>query len=128
MHKTRLSLLYPASYLLVSGVALLLAPRFSLQLLLSNGEYDDIFPRVAGMFLFGLGILVVQIIRHRVEVMYSATVIVRIVFCACLTWFYAMSNDPFFMLVVFVVGVGLLLTLTGLVLERRQHQTYQRGQ
>jgi hypothetical protein len=119
MHKTRMSLLFPASYLLVSGSALLFAPRFSLQLLLSNGDYDDIFPRVAGMFLLGLGTLVVQIIRHRVEVMYSATVVVRLMFCACLASFYIMSNDPFFLLVVIVVGMGLLLTITGLVLERR---------
>jgi len=120
MQKARLSLFYPATYLLGSGAAILLAPHATMQLMLSNGNYDDVMPRVSGMFLFGLGILVVQIIRHRVEVMYSATVVVRAFFCACLVWFYVLGRDPFFLLVVVTVGVGLTLTSACLLLDRRR--------
>ena len=114
MSRARLSLLYPATYLLGSGAALLLAPKTTLRVLQSNGRYDDIFPRVAGMFLVGLGMLVVHIMRHRLEKMYIATVVVRAFFCVCLVSFHLMSRDPFFLLVVIVVGIGIALTCVGI--------------
>ena len=119
MRKTRLSLLYPATYLLGSGAAILIAPQWAMRLLGSNGNYDDVMPRVAGMFLFGLGMLVVQIMRYELERMYSATVAVRVFFCICLIWFYFLGRDPFFLVVVAVVALGIALTGTGIWLERR---------
>jgi uncharacterized protein YjeT (DUF2065 family) len=77
MTKTRLSLFYLAGYLLPSGLGLLLAPRLTAKLLLSNAEYDTIMLRLAGMFLLGLGIIVVQLIRLRIEVLYSTTLVDR---------------------------------------------------
>ena len=55
MPKTRLSLFYLAGYLIPAGLLLLFAPTFSTRLLLSNGNYGEIFPRLAGMLLIGLG-------------------------------------------------------------------------
>jgi len=49
MERTRLSLFYLVGYLIPSGVMLLIAPRFTLKLLLSNSDYGDVFPRAAGI-------------------------------------------------------------------------------
>jgi hypothetical protein len=110
MKKTRLSLYYLAGYLLVAGVALIFVPQFALKLLLSNGSYGDIFPRLTGILLLSLGILIVQFIRLRVEVMYSTTLIVRALILITLVGLYIISHDPFFLVLVGVVGLGFVLT------------------
>jgi hypothetical protein len=58
VNRTHASLYYLASYLTIGGIALLLAPQQALKLLLSNGSYGEVFPRVAGMLLTGLGLTV----------------------------------------------------------------------
>ncbi len=55
MNRTRLSLHYLYSYLIVIGLALLCFPKEVLRLLLSNDDYGDIMPRFAGMLMAGLG-------------------------------------------------------------------------
>jgi len=42
MHKTRFSLYYLVTYLMLGGIALIFAPRQSAQLFLSNTEYAPI--------------------------------------------------------------------------------------
>ena len=59
MKKARFSLFYLAGYLIPAGLLLLLAPTFSTRLLLSNGNYGDGFPRLAGILLIGIGVLLV---------------------------------------------------------------------
>ena len=56
MKKTRFSLFYLAGYLIPAGVLLLIAPTFSTKLLLSNGNYGEVYPPLAGMLLIGIGI------------------------------------------------------------------------
>ena len=56
MNKTRLSLLYLGSYLVLIGLGLLFAPESTLRLLQSNAEYGNVFPRIAGMLMSGLGL------------------------------------------------------------------------
>lgn len=67
MDRTRLSLYYLATYLPLAGLALLFVPDFATKLLLSNRTYDDAFMRLAGALLVALGVLVIQIVRYRVE-------------------------------------------------------------
>ncbi|MDP9271728.1 MAG: hypothetical protein M3P14_12300 [Chloroflexota bacterium] len=110
MTRTRLSLFYLATYLTVAGLALLIVPGFALKLLFSNGEYGDVFPRLAGMLLLGLAALVTQIIRHRLEVLYPTTLVVRIFFLAVLAYLYVLSSDPFFVVILGIVALGVLLT------------------
>ena len=119
MKRTRFSLFYLAGYLIPAGLLLLLAPRFSTKLLLSNGEYGDVFPRLAGMLLIGLGILVVQIIRFRLDMLYTTTLVIRLFFCVCFIVFYFISRDPFFLVLLGIVALGLILTGTSFVLDRR---------
>lgn len=119
MNRTRLSLFYLAGYLTFAGLALLLVPTFALQLLLSNGEYGEVFPRLAGMLLLGLAALVTQIIRHRIEVLYPTTLVVRIFFLAVFAYLYAISSDPFFLVVFGIVAIGVILTGSSYLTERR---------
>ncbi len=121
MNRTRLSLYYLAGYLTFAGLALLLVPTFALQLLLSNGDYGEVFPRVAGMLLIGLAILVTQIIRHRVEVLYPTTLVVRFFFLVVFAYLYLSSNDPFFLVVFGIVVLGVVLTGYSYLTERGTH-------
>lgn len=120
MRRTNLSLIYVAAYLLASGLFLLLAPRLALQLLLTSGDYGEILPRLVGLLLLGLGILVVQIIRHRVSALYATTLAVRAVFCVGFVVLYTLSRDPLFLVLLAVVGIGVLGTSVSYVLDRRQ--------
>jgi len=119
MNRTRLSLFYLAGYLTFAGVALLVVPTFALQLLLSNGHYGEVFPRLAGMLLLGLAALIVQIIRHRVEVLYPTTLVVRGFFLATFAYLYAISTDPFFLVVFAIVAIGVVFTGYSYLTDRK---------
>jgi thiol:disulfide interchange protein len=121
MNRTRLSLYYLAGYLTFAGLALLLVPTFALKLLLSNGDYGDVFPRMAGMLLLGLAILISQIIRHRVEVLYPTTLVVRVFFLVVFAYLYLSSSDPFFLVVFGIVALGVILTGYSYLTERGTH-------
>lgn len=119
MKRTHLSLYYLITYLIFAGVALIAAPQFALKLLLSNGNYGDVLPRLLGVVLLALGIVVLQIVRLTVEALYSTTLIVRGIILVCLISLYFYSRDPFFLVLVGVVGLGVMLTGTGYWLDRR---------
>lgn len=119
MKRTRLSLYYLCGYLLFGGFLFLLFPAEGLKLFLSNATYGDVFPRVAGMALAGLGMTVLAIIITRSEKMYSATLIIRPFFLACLASFYWLTDDPLFLVLFAIVGFGFVLTLTSYLLDRR---------
>jgi uncharacterized protein YjeT (DUF2065 family) len=123
MRRTRLSLFYLAGYLLPTGLLLLVAPRATLRLLLSNGDYgSDVFVRVAGLLLLAIGIIVVEIIRLRVEALYPTTLMVRALFLAAFLGFYLYTRDPLFLVILGVVGLGFLLTGTSFWLDRRERR------
>jgi hypothetical protein len=119
MNRTRLSLFYLAGYLTFAGLALLLVPTFALKLLLSNGDYGEVFPRLAGMLLLGLAILVTQIIRHRIEVLYPTTLVVRLFFLVVLAYLFLSSSDPFFLVVFGIVLLGVVFTGYSYLTEHR---------
>jgi hypothetical protein len=97
----------------------LFAPEQSLKILQSNGHYDDVFPRVAGMLMSGLGLSIFGMIRARTTQLYSATLFMRVYFIAAFVAFYARTSDPLFLVLIGIVGLGLFLTLTAFVLDRR---------
>ena len=119
MERTRLSLYYLATYLPIAGLALLLVPDFATTMLLSNRTYDDVFPRLAGALLIAIWLLIVQIIRQRLEVLYLWTVAVRIWLSAVLLGLFVYSGDPFFVVIFVVVAIGVALTGATYVSERR---------
>ena len=79
-------------------------------MLLSDGDYGDVFPRVAGMLLTGLGIAILGIIRARAEALYPETLIVRAFFLVCLGAFFLMTRDPLFLVLIAIVAFGFVLT------------------
>ena len=118
MRRTRLSLIYVVAYLLAAGIFLLIAPRLALKLLFSNADYGVIMPRLNGLLLVGLGMLVAQIVRHRVVALYPTTLAVRVVFCVGFIALYLLSRDPLFLVLLAVVGLGVLATSASYVLDR----------
>ena len=91
--------------------------------MLSNGDYgSDVFPRVAGLLLLGIGIIVAQIIRLKAEVLYSTTLMLRFVFLVGFLGFYFYTRDPLFLVVLGVVGLGVLLTGTSYWLDRSERR------
>jgi len=118
MKKTRFSLFYLAGYLIPAGLLLLIAPTFSTRLLLSNGNYGDVFPRLAGMLLIGIGVLVVQMIRLHLDMLYTTTLAIRVFFCVCFIVFYLISQDPFFLVLLVIVAFGLVLTGSSYFMDR----------
>lgn len=119
MRRTHLSLYYLAGYLVVAGIALIATGQLAMRLLLSNGEYGDALPRLLGVVLLALGIVIVQIIRHRLEVLYSTTLVVRGLILAVLAGLFVATRDPFFLVLIGIVGLGVLVTGTSYVLDRR---------
>jgi uncharacterized protein YjeT (DUF2065 family) len=119
MERTRLSLFYLVGYLIPSGVMLLIAPRFALKLFLSDGDYGDVFPRAAGMLAVGLGIMIVQMLRLRLSKLYSTTLIVRSFFFVCLLSLYKLNHDPFFLVLLVILSIGIVLTTTGYILDKQ---------
>ena len=119
MNRTRTSLFYLVGYLIPTGLGLMFAPRLMLELLLSNRQYDDIFPRFAGVLMVALGIIVVQAIRTRSEALYPVTLVVRAVIWLWVLNLYRASGDPFFLVILAVVGLGMAVTGTCYWIERR---------
>lgn len=126
MRRSRLSLYYLAGYLLPTGLGLLLAPRLVLKLLFSNGDYDDTMPRFAGAVIFALGILIVQIIRHRVDTLYTTAIFARVFLSASMIGFYVYSRDPFFLIVLAVIAIGLTWTSLSYWQDRKHTALRQR--
>lgn len=119
MRRTRLSLFYLATYLPLAGLALLLVPEFATKLLLSNQTYDYAFARLAGAVLLALGILIIQIVRYRVEVLYPTTLVIRIGLVIVLLSLFVDTGNPFFLVIFLVVAVGVVLTGAAYYLDRR---------
>jgi len=118
MRRTRLSLFYLSSYLLLIGLGLLFAPHATLTILQSNGDYGDIFPRIAGMLMSGMGLSIFEVIRAHSTELYVATLFIRVYFIVCFIAFCAMTRDPLFLVLVGVVGLGFVLTLSAYFLDR----------
>ena len=123
MNKTRLSLFYLGTYLVLIGFGLLLAPHGTLKFLRSSNDYGDIFPRISGMLMSGLGLSIFGMIRARSAQLYPATLFMRVYFIACLVAFYEMTVDPFFLVLIAIVGLGLAMTLSAYLLDRRGTET-----
>ena len=120
MRRTHLSLYYLAGYLIPAGLALFFVPKFALSLLFSNGDYGDVMPRLLGVVLLALGIIVLQILRLRADELYSTTLIARSVILVCLIALYFYSHDPLFLTLLAIVGFGFILTSTSYFLDRRE--------
>ena len=127
MRRTHLSLFYLVGYVIPSGLLLLLVPTFATQLLQSNVTYDEPPLRLAGLVLLALGLVLFQIVRHRVEVLYTTTLAVRAVLSFGLLYFFLSTGNPFFAVVLVVVLIGVALTGTSYIVDRREAQRAMAG-
>jgi uncharacterized protein YjeT (DUF2065 family) len=119
MRRTNLSLYYLAGYLIPAGLLLLFVPEFATKLLLSNTTYNYAPFRLVGVLLLVLGILIVQIIRYRLSVLYTTTLLARGLISVTLLALFIGTGDPFFAVILVVVLIGVGLTGVSYILDSR---------
>jgi uncharacterized protein YjeT (DUF2065 family) len=119
MRWTRVSLFYLMSYLGLGGIGLLAAPDTAMRLLGAREAYPDVLVRFLGAFMLALAVVVVQIVRLRVESMYSATLMARTLLLPTIVGLYLESRDPLFLVLTGIVGLGMVLTTLGFASDRR---------
>ena len=117
--RTWLSLFYETGYLLVAGVFLLAAPDTAFKLLFSNTSYGDVLSRLFGTVLLSIGAIFVQIVRMHIEELYTTTIVVRVPLMAVNLWLFFYSGNPLFLTLFVIVTFGVVLTITGYVLDQR---------
>jgi hypothetical protein len=52
-------------------------------------------------------------------VLYTTTLAVRVFFIVVIVWLYMQTNDPLFLVVLAVVALGVVLTATSYLLDKR---------
>jgi hypothetical protein len=117
--KTRRSLFYLASYLILTGLGLLFAPGTLLKLLFANHDYPGAFVQFSGILMLGLGAIVINVICYGSRVFYRATLIARIPMWICIMGLYLYTRETFFVVVLCVLGLGILITGSCYLSERR---------
>jgi uncharacterized protein YjeT (DUF2065 family) len=120
MRWTRVSFIYLIGYLAVGGVGILLAPDFGLRLLGATGSYPSSLVRLLGAFVLALAVIVIQIARHRVEVLYPTTLLVRLVLVSATVGIYLETRDPLFLALTAIIAFGMTLTVAGMLVDRRR--------
>ena len=119
MRRTNISLYYLAGNLVPAGLLLLFVPEFATKLLLSNRTYDYAPFHLAGVLLLVIGILIIQIIRYRLEQLYATTLVARALISATLLWLFLNTGDPFFGVILVIVLIGVALTGMSYYLDRQ---------
>jgi uncharacterized protein YjeT (DUF2065 family) len=118
----RLTFIYLAAYLLFGGLGLLVTPDLTLRLLLSNGNYGDVMPRLVGMFMIALGGVIVQFLRARDYRYYRYTIVARSFIVVALTAVYLRARDPLLIVLDAIVLVGLLPSIYVVAVEDQAHR------
>jgi uncharacterized protein YjeT (DUF2065 family) len=113
---TRISLYYLFTYLTLTGLGLMFFPSATLRLMQSNATDSHDMARLAGIPMLAIGLVVSQIIRHSLDVLYPATVVIRLVIRVYVAWLCQHSGNPFFAA---VLGLGILLTGSAYFSESR---------
>ena len=121
MRWTRLSLFYLIGYLSAGGIVSLADPVLALNLLASDKTYPPEMVRMLGAMMAALAILVAQIVRHRAQMLYPATLVARVVLLATIIWLLIATGNPLFLTIGGVVAVGMTLTSLGWLADRVLH-------
>lgn len=119
MKKTRLSLYYLASYLMIGGLAFFIKPELTLDLLQSTHNYSPDVVKLVGLMFIALGLVVIELIRIKAYNMYPVTLRVRAVLMIGLFALYALSHDMMFLILLAVVLVGVILTLVAYKMDKK---------
>lgn len=116
--RTRLCIWYVAGYLVVSGLALLLAPSTALAMMLSDTDYGLVMPRWVGMLSLALGTLVGQIVRQRIVVLFPLSFFMPAAMLVGFVGMYLQSANPLFLAISAVVAIGVLATGISMLIDR----------
>lgn len=108
MDPRRLTLTYLVIYLSVAAVGFGFFPQQFMDLFQSNGDYGNVMPRLVGLMMGALAILIFNILRNEDWHYYVVSIYVRSVIVVFLVYLWAISDDPMFLLVNVVVLVGLV--------------------
>lgn len=122
MPRTRRSLFYLASYLTITGLALLFIPQLFLKLLFANHEYPGAFVQFSGILMIGLAIVVMNIIKYGNRILYRITLMARIPMWICTLGLYLYTQETFFIVVLCVLGLGIVLTGSCYLTERKKSE------
>src|SRR5262245_38174580 len=114
-----LTFIYLASYLLVGGLGFLVMPELTLRLLLSNGSYGDIMPRLVGTFMVALGGVILQFVWAHDYRYYRYSIVARTFIVVAMTAIYLKARDPLFLVLDTIVLVGLLPSIYVAVVNDR---------
>lgn len=90
------------------------------RLFVANGDYSDLMLRMMGVFMISLGIIAAQLIPYRAGFLYPTTLAVRTFILTALIAFYFLYRDPLLIVLALIVGIGLLLTGTSLLVDRKK--------
>ena len=104
----KITWIYLASYLCFGGFGFAFAPEIALKLFMSSGEYGDIMPRVAGLFMLTLGSLIGTMTYNNDLRYFGFSVIARSGMVTFFAWLFSMSKDPLFIIISVIVLIGLL--------------------
>ncbi len=125
--RTRVCIWYVAGYLIVSGLALVLAPGATLSMMFSDADYGLVMPRWVGMLSLALGTLVGQVVRHGVVVLYPLSFFMPAAMLVGFVGIYLQSRNPLFLGVIAVVGVGVVTTGMSMLIDRVSSRAERRG-
>jgi uncharacterized protein YjeT (DUF2065 family) len=118
--KTRRSLFYLATYLTLTGLAMLFAPAQFLKLLFATREYPGAFVQFSGILMIGLGIVVMNVIRYGSPVFYRATLMARIPMWILILGLYFYTRETAFIVILCVLGLGIVITGSCYLSERNK--------
>jgi hypothetical protein len=71
------------------------------------------------MLLTGLGMSIFGIVSARAEALYPRRLMIRAFFLICIAAFYWKSHDPFFLVLLAVVGFGFIWTGFSYLTEKK---------
>jgi hypothetical protein len=116
----RISLMFVASYLFLTGLGLLVAPGATLQLMGSSVDYGSIMPRWVGMFSVALAAFISQVLKHKLTVLYPLGFLMPGAMLFGFLALYFKSGDKLFLTVAAVVAVGVAATGVSLWHDRKR--------
>ncbi|MCL5775196.1 MAG: hypothetical protein M1333_03215 [Patescibacteria group bacterium] len=119
MKYVRLSLVYPAIYLLIGGLAAMIFPAKLPLLFFSTAGYPEVAVQFVGVLSCVLGFLISLIAYKRLEVLYLPLLWLRLFVGIWLLAFYFSQKDLMFLIIFCLGGFGVLLSFFSLFMDRK---------
>ncbi len=104
----KITLIYLAAYLTIGGIGFGFFPSFAIKIFMSTGDYGDVMPRMVGMFMIVLGLLIITIVKNEDYKYYLPTIIARTFILVFMVYLYFITDDILFIFLIVIVSLGLL--------------------